>query len=132
MKKYQKNQINLLVSHQDDHRKSIDMQDLVKCSLRLRPDRIIVGEIRGKEILDYLNAAATGHDGCMTTIHAGTPRLALLRMKQLYKLNAVPSMTDRDILDEISLMDTKIYKIVDFQLVLSILIDGIVYKMENL
>ncbi|MBV52641.1 MAG: P-type DNA transfer ATPase VirB11 [Coxiellaceae bacterium] len=94
------NQVNLLVHHSGDLLTSIPIQELVKSSLRLRPDRIIIGEIRGKEILDYLNAAATGHKGCMTTIHAGTPQTALIRMKQLYKLNSVPSMTDQDILDE--------------------------------
>ncbi len=97
----QPNQISLLSLHSDESAACISMQHLVQCSLRLRPDRIIVGEIRGAEILDFLSAAATGHEGCMTTMHAGSPQLALLRMKQLYKLNHVPSMTDQDILDEI-------------------------------
>ncbi len=95
------NQVNLLISSMVDDRHSITMQDLIKCSLRLRPDRIVIGEIRGAEIVDFLNAAATGHEGCMTTIHAGSPQEALIRMKQLYKLNAVPSMTDQEIIDEI-------------------------------
>ena len=95
------NQVNLLISSMADDKHSITMQDLIKCSLRLRPDRIVIGEIRGAEIVDFLNAAATGHEGCMTTIHAGSPQEALIRMKQLYKLNAVPSMTDQDILEEI-------------------------------
>ena len=97
----QPNQISLLSLHSGESAACISMQQLVRCSMRLRPDRIIVGEIRGAEILDYLSAAATGHEGCMTTLHAGSPKLALLRMKQLYKLNHVPSMTDQDILDEI-------------------------------
>ena len=95
------NQVNLVAAKSRNKHQSISMQELVQCSLRLRPDRIIVGEIRGPEILDFLSAAATGHEGSITTIHAGSPQLALLRMKQLYKLNHVPSMTDQDIIDEI-------------------------------
>lgn len=84
--------------HQQQH---ISMQDLVQCSLRLRPDRILMGEIRGKEILDFIAACATGHEGSMTSIHANNPKIAFMRMAQLYKLNNVPSMRDEDILREL-------------------------------
>lgn len=73
------------------------MQDLVQCALRLRPDRLIMGEIRGAEILDFISACSTGHEGSITSIHASNPRTAFMRMTQLYKLNNVPSMRDEDI-----------------------------------
>lgn len=73
------------------------MQDLVQCALRLRPDRLIMGEIRGREILDFISACSTGHEGSITSIHANNPRVAFMRMTQLYKLNNVPSMRDEDI-----------------------------------
>jgi type IV secretion system protein VirB11 len=77
------------------------MQDLVQCALRLRPDRLIMGEIRGAEILDFISACSTGHEGSITSIHANNPRIAFMRMTQLYKLNNVPSMRDEDILREL-------------------------------
>ncbi len=61
----------------------ITQRDLVRNSLRMRPDRIIVGEVRGAEVLDMLQAMNTGHDGSLTTIHANTPRDALLRLETL-------------------------------------------------
>ena len=77
------------------------MQDLVQCALRLRPDRLIMGEIRGREVLDFISACSTGHEGSITSIHAQNPRVALMRMTQLYKLNNVPSMRDADIVREL-------------------------------
>jgi pilus assembly protein CpaF len=56
----------------------VTIRDLVRNSLRMRPDRIIVGEIRGGEALDMLQAMNTGHDGSMTTIHSNGPRYALV------------------------------------------------------
>lgn len=76
---------------------NLTMQDLVQASLRLRPDRIIMGEIRGKEIFDFVSACSTGHNGSLATIHADNPRMAFMRMAQLYKLNNVPGMNDADI-----------------------------------
>jgi pilus assembly protein CpaF len=61
----------------------ITMRDLVKNALRMRPDRIILGEIRGEEALDVLQAMNTGHDGSMTTIHANRPREALTRLENM-------------------------------------------------
>ncbi len=75
----------------------LTMQDLVQATLRLRPDRIIMGEIRGKEIFDFVSACFTGHNGSLATIHADNPRMAFMRMAQLYKLNNVPGMKDEDI-----------------------------------
>ena len=56
---------------------------LVRNSLRMRPDRIIVGEVRGAEVLDMLQAMNTGHDGSMVTVHANTPRDALTRLENM-------------------------------------------------
>jgi pilus assembly protein CpaF len=61
----------------------ITMRDLLKNTLRMRPDRIILGEIRGSEALDVLQAMNTGHDGSMSTIHANRPREALTRLENM-------------------------------------------------
>ncbi len=89
------NQVNLISSS------DISMQDLLQTSLRLRPDRIIVGEIRGKEVLNFLSACSTGHSGSITSLHATNPRVAFMRMSQMYKLNNVPSMSEEDINKEL-------------------------------
>ena len=62
---------------------AVTIRELVKNSLRMRPDRIVVGEVRGGEALDMLQAMNTGHDGSLTTVHANTPRDALSRMETL-------------------------------------------------
>ncbi|MDE1900213.1 MAG: CpaF family protein [Alphaproteobacteria bacterium] len=61
----------------------VTMRDLVKNALRMRPDRIIVGETRGGEALDMLQAMNTGHDGSMSTVHANRPREAIMRLENL-------------------------------------------------
>jgi pilus assembly protein CpaF len=61
----------------------ISIRDLVRNSLRMRPDRIIVGEVRGAEALDMLQAMNTGHDGSLTTLHANSPRDALARVETM-------------------------------------------------
>src|SRR5207253_2192785 len=61
----------------------IAIRDLLRNSLRMRPDRIIVGEVRGAEALDMLQAMNTGHDGSLSTIHANTPRDALARVETM-------------------------------------------------
>jgi len=64
-------------------RGEISARNLVRNALRMRPDRIIVGEVRGDEMLDMLQAMSTGHDGSMGTLHANTPRDALSRLEML-------------------------------------------------
>ena len=71
------------------HRGSTSLQDLVRSTLRLRPDRIIVGEVRGAEALDLLKAWNTGHPGGITTLHANSAHGALARLEQL-TLEATP------------------------------------------
>jgi pilus assembly protein CpaF len=61
----------------------VTMRDLVRNALRMRPDRIIVGECRGPEALDMLQAMNTGHEGSLTTIHANTPRDAVTRLEMM-------------------------------------------------
>jgi pilus assembly protein CpaF len=62
---------------------AVSIRELVKNSLRMRPDRIVVGEVRGGEALDMLQAMNTGHDGSLTTVHSNSPRDALSRMETL-------------------------------------------------
>ena len=61
----------------------ITIRDLVRNALRMRPDRIIVGEVRGAEALDMLQAMNTGHEGSLSTIHANSPRDALSRLETM-------------------------------------------------
>ncbi|MGH8506445.1 MAG: CpaF family protein, partial [Stenotrophobium sp.] len=63
--------------------RAVSARDLVRNALRMRPDRIIVGEVRGDEVLDMLQAMNTGHDGSMTTIHANSTRDAIHRLELL-------------------------------------------------
>lgn len=70
-------------------RGEINQRQLVRNALRMRPDRIILGEIRGDEVIDVLSAMNTGHDGSMATIHANTPRDCLLRIENLVAMSSV-------------------------------------------
>jgi pilus assembly protein CpaF len=70
-------------------RGAIQQRQLVINSLRMRPDRIIVGEVRGEEALDMLQAMNTGHDGSLTTIHANTPRDALSRLETMVAMGSL-------------------------------------------
>jgi pilus assembly protein CpaF len=70
-------------------RGEIRQRDLVKNALRMRPDRIIIGECRGEEAFDMLQAMNTGHEGSMTTVHANSPRDALKRLEQMVAMAAM-------------------------------------------
>jgi pilus assembly protein CpaF len=65
----------------------VTQRDLVKNSLRMRPDRIVIGEVRGQEAFDMLQAMNTGHDGSLTTIHANSPRDALSRVENMVTMS---------------------------------------------
>ena len=65
----------------------VTIRDLVRNSLRMRPDRIIVGEVRGKEAFDMLQAMNTGHEGSLTTLHSNSPRDALSRLETMMLMN---------------------------------------------
>jgi pilus assembly protein CpaF len=68
---------------------AVTQRDLVRNSLRMRPDRIIVGEVRGAEALDMLQAMNTGHDGSLTTVHANSPRDSLSRIETMVTMTGV-------------------------------------------
>src|SRR5689334_9003701 len=78
----------------------ITMRDLVKNCLRMRPERIIVGEVRGPEAFDLLQAMNTGHDGSMGTLHANSPREALSRIESMITMGgySLPSKTLREMI----------------------------------
>jgi pilus assembly protein CpaF len=70
-------------------RGEITQRDLVRNALRMRPDRIVIGEVRGGEAIDMLQAMNTGHDGSLTTIHANTPRDALVRVETMIQMSGM-------------------------------------------
>lgn len=71
------NRVHLMASKGGQGRAQVSIQDLIEACLRLRPDRIMVGELRGKEAFSYLRAINTGHPGSISTLHADTPALAI-------------------------------------------------------
>jgi pilus assembly protein CpaF len=75
-------------------RGEVTQRDLVRNALRMRPDRIVIGEVRGGEAIDMLQAMNTGHDGSLTTIHANTPRDALARLETMIQMTGM-RLSDR-------------------------------------
>jgi pilus assembly protein CpaF len=86
----------------------ITIRDLVRNSLRMRPDRIIVGEVRGGETLDMLQAMSTGHDGSLATVHANSAEDALTRLQTLASMSDVeiPFVAIKDQMTEIAIVDS--------------------------
>jgi pilus assembly protein CpaF len=82
-------------------RGEIRQRELVKNALRMRPDRIIVGEVRGEEAFDMLQAMTTGHEGSMTTVHANGPRDAISRLEQMVGMAGFP-MSEASIRSQIA------------------------------
>ena len=78
---YHKNRVHLLASKGGQGRANVSTQDLIEACLRLRPDRIIVGELRGAEAFSFLRAINTGHPGSISTLHADTPEMAMEQLK---------------------------------------------------
>ena len=94
----QPNVLSLFASRNQQGRAKVEMQDLVEASLRLRPDRIIIGELRGSEAFSFLRAVNTGHPGAIATLHANTPQLAfeqLILMVMQKNLGFTHSQIDR-------------------------------------
>ena len=82
-------------------RGEITQRDLVKNALRMRPDRIVIGEVRGGESIDMLQAMNTGHDGSLTTVHANTPRDALTRLETMIQMTGM-KLSDRAMRQQIT------------------------------
>jgi pilus assembly protein CpaF len=82
-------------------RGEVTQRDLVKNALRMRPDRIVIGEVRGGEAIDMLQAMNTGHDGSLTTIHANTPRDALARVETMIQMTGM-RLSDRAMRQQIA------------------------------
>jgi pilus assembly protein CpaF len=79
----------------------VTQRDLVRNSLRMRPDRIVIGEVRGGEAIDMLQAMNTGHDGSLTTIHANTPRDAVARLETMIQMTGM-RLSDRAMRQQIA------------------------------
>jgi len=79
----------------------VTMRDLVKNALRMRPDRIIIGEVRAGEALDMLQAMNTGHEGSLTTVHANTPRDAVARLETMVRF-AGADLPDRAVREQVA------------------------------
>ncbi len=80
---YHKNRVHLIASKGGQGRAKVTTQDLIEACLRLRPERIIVGELRGAEAFSFLRAINTGHPGSISTLHADTPKMALEQLKMM-------------------------------------------------
>ncbi|MCM3872073.1 MAG: CpaF family protein [Pyrinomonadaceae bacterium] len=79
----------------------VTQRDLVRNALRMRPDRIVIGEVRGGEAIDMLQAMNTGHDGSLTTVHANTPRDALARLETMIQMTGM-RLSDRAMRQQIA------------------------------
>jgi len=90
------NRVHLLVSKGDQGRSKVTTQDQIEACLRLRPDRIIVGELRGKKTFSFLRAINTGHPGSIATLHADSPKLAFEQLV-LMVMQAGMGMTREEI-----------------------------------
>ena len=84
-----------------ESRGEVTQRDLVRNALRMRPDRIVIGEVRGGEAIDMLQAMNTGHDGSLTTVHANTPRDALTRLETMIQMTGM-RLSDRAMRQQIA------------------------------
>lgn len=115
------NKGHLLASKGEQGLAKVAMPQLVEACLRLRPDRIIMGEMRGAEAADFLNATATGHDGSVASIHASHPAMAFMRLVHMIKLNPGMNMSREDILEDL-------HTIIDIVIQIKRLREGNVYR----
>ncbi|HBB89781.1 MAG TPA: pilus assembly protein CpaF [Blastocatellia bacterium] len=84
-----------------ENKGEVTQRDLVRNALRMRPDRIVIGEVRGGEAIDMLQAMNTGHDGSLTTVHANTPRDALTRLETMIQMTGM-RLSDRAMRQQIA------------------------------
>ncbi len=94
------NRVHLLASKGAQGRAKVTTQDLIEACLRLRPERIIVGELRGSEAFSFLRAINTGHPGSISTLHADTPKMAIEQLKMMV-MQAGLGMTPSEIVSYI-------------------------------
>ncbi len=80
---FHQNRVHLIASKGGQGRSKVSTQDLIEACLRLRPERIIVGELRGAEAFSFLRAINTGHPGSISTLHADTPKMAMEQLKMM-------------------------------------------------
>lgn len=95
------------ITHDEAGRKQVSMRQLLKNSLRMRPNRIIVGEVRGAEAFDMIQAMNTGHDGSLTTIHANTPRDGVTRIENMVGMSDMkmpPNVIRKQIASAVNIM----------------------------
>jgi pilus assembly protein CpaF len=118
---------------------AIQQRELVTNSLRMRPDRIIVGEVRGEEALDMLQAMNTGHDGSLTTIHANSPRDALARLETMIAMASfnIPDVAIRrqiasalDVVIQVSRLSDGTRKVVNIAEITGM--EGDVFMMQDI
>ncbi len=95
------NKLHLIASKGGQGTAKVSMHELIEASLRLRPDRIIMGELRGAEAADFCNATATGHDGSVASLHATNPQIAFMRLVHMIKLNPHMNLSREDILEDL-------------------------------
>jgi type IV secretion system protein VirB11 len=95
----QENVVRLVASRGEQGISAVSARKLVEASLRMRPDRLLLGEIRGEEAIDLLQAINTGHPGSLTTIHANSPREAYSRLALLILQSGTVNLTRQEIID---------------------------------
>ena len=118
---------------------AVQQRELMINSLRMRPDRIIVGEVRGEEALDMLQAMNTGHDGSLTTIHANSPRDALARLETMVAMASlnIPDVAIRrqiasalDVVIQVSRLSDGTRKVVNIAEIMGL--EGDVITMQDI
>lgn len=95
----QKNVVRLFASRGEQSIANVSARKLLEASLRMRPDRILLGEVRGEEAIDLLQAINTGHPGSLTTIHANSPQQAYARLALLILQSGSVNLSRQDIID---------------------------------
>ncbi len=96
--------LHLLVSKGEQGVSKVTMSDLVETCLRSSPDRIVFGEIRGPEALDFMNASLTGHEGSFVSLHAVNPTAVFIRMANLVQSNPSVQLSRQDILSDLNFL----------------------------